>query len=66
VRSKGEYELLAWASKIAGPTFDVEPEALFFPKARALGVQWHPEAMGEKSFATQWVLSKLEEYLQCA
>lgn len=41
----------------------LEPEALFFPEARALGVQWHPEGMSEKSDAHNWVLERIEEYL---
>ena len=53
---------LAWAKNIAfrGPA---EPEALWFPKIKALGVQWHPEMMPTNSEATQFVHHKIKEYL---
>jgi putative glutamine amidotransferase len=41
----------------------MEPEAIWFPKVRALGVQWHPEGMSDDSEANKWVLSRMEEYL---
>jgi putative glutamine amidotransferase len=50
-----------------GPAGDfVEPEALWFPKHNALGVQWHPEMLdGRKEFtqANEWVVNQIHEYL---
>lgn len=66
VPKDGEHILLAWSSQIAGPKFEVEPEALFFPKVKALGVQWHPEGLGRHSDANRWVMKHLEEYLHVA
>lgn len=46
----GEHtELLAWAEGVAfSSALSVkEPEALWFPKVKALGVQWHPEMLND-------------------
>lgn len=53
--------LLAWAENVAYKD-KVEPEALWFPTVRALGVQWHPEMMHINSIATQFVLTQVKEY----
>ena len=54
--------LLAWARYQAFQD-GIEPEALWFPTVRALGVQWHPEMMDTDSKATQFIYSQLVKYL---
>lgn len=41
----------------------IEPEALWFPKYNALGVQWHPEGMHDLSHASKWLAKQVEKYL---
>lgn len=47
-----------------GPAGDfIEPEALYFPSVNALGVQWHPEGLDERSEAHKWLMNTVQEYL---
>lgn len=63
VPNKGA-KLLAWAENIAFKGKGrVEPEALWFPHVRALGVQWHPEMMPTNSAATEFVYSQIKEHI---
>ena len=62
-----ESKILAWAEGVA---FDLEnttePEALWFPEVRALGVQWHPEMISNgPAFAPAktFVAHIMREYL---
>lgn len=55
-------KMLAWAENRAFEGVP-EPEALWFPKVKALGVQWHPEMMGQNTEATKFVLDHIQEKL---
>ena len=64
-----DHKLLAWASQpISSHYLDVdtpidvpcEPEAVWFPQVKGLAVQWHPEFMGAKVPATQYVVQQMK------
>lgn len=38
-----------------------EPELVYFPKIKALGIQWHPEMMTENALATKFIFNQMEE-----
>lgn len=40
-----------------------EPEAVFYPDFRGLGIQWHPEMMNENTASNKWIKERLEELL---
>jgi len=40
-----------------------EPEAVFYPDFKGLGVQWHPEMLNEKAVSNKWIKEKLEHLL---
>jgi hypothetical protein len=67
-----EHELLAWSTEKRSEyylgqdellTVNIEPEAVWFPKVKGFAVQWHPEFMDNNAPATQYIQSKLEEFL---
>jgi gamma-glutamyl-gamma-aminobutyrate hydrolase PuuD len=39
-----------------------EPEMVWFPKIKAMAIQWHPEGMAEDCEATQFVMEKWYEH----
>ncbi len=72
--SKGETELLAWTPGISRVYLGEEdkpicsklfkePEVVAFHSMRALGIQGHPEWLGEKSDFVEYCLSMCEEHL---
>jgi putative glutamine amidotransferase len=67
-----DHELLAWSAPSISDHYldvdtpvklDVEPEAIFYPGFKGLGIQWHPEMMGANEVANkqafQWLKEKL-------
>lgn len=58
-----DVEVLAFASNVAFNDNTKEPEALWFPKINALGVQWHPEMMSNDSTAGLFVQKIIDKYL---
>lgn len=38
-----------------------EPEAVYYPELRGLGVQWHPEMLSHQTPANAWLLQQLEQ-----
>ena len=49
-----DHELLGWANERLSDIYidedstvdiDVEPELVYYPKLKGLGIQWHPEAL---------------------
>ena len=75
----GYYHLLAWHDnyrmrvRYEGETEDSlpmdhnyrEPEALWYPNTRCLGVQYHPERMDEESQGYKYFLNLVKEYIGC-
>lgn len=56
-------QMLAWAKGVAFKD-KLEPEALYFPEIRSLGVQWHPEMMPNSSKATEHVLNWINFFIE--
>lgn len=69
-----EAKLLAWCETPRSPSYIIEddrlfqpppgflePEAYYFPKIKALAVQWHPEMMAENAAATVFILNQMKE-----
>lgn len=68
---KVDHELLAWSTvKRSGgyiwkddqsyvpPVGFKEPELVYFPRIKAMAVQWHPEMMSENSPATTFIMEQ--------
>lgn len=62
--------ILAWAPDLAKGTYmgekgpinvNKEAEAVYFPRTRSFGVQWHPEMMEASAPATRWVFNAMME-----
>jgi gamma-glutamyl-gamma-aminobutyrate hydrolase PuuD len=70
---KVKHELIAWASRKLSNVYliendkdievDVEPEVVYFPETRALGIQYHPEFMGMKDEAVIYARALVSQYL---
>jgi gamma-glutamyl-gamma-aminobutyrate hydrolase PuuD len=68
-----DHELLAWSAPSRSTRYIVaddqeiemslEPEVVFFPKIKALGIQGHPEWMARSSAFVQYCLSLVKEKL---
>lgn len=68
-----KHELIAWASEKQSNVYliegekniemQVEPEVVFFPETKALGIQYHPEFMGIKEEAVQYARGLVKQYL---
>lgn len=65
-----EYDLIAWADEPRSPTYagvkvppDREPEIVYFPKIKALGIQGHPEFMNPKDEFVTYCNALVLEYL---
>lgn len=71
-----DHELLAWSAPSLSKMYvveneelinmEVEPEVVFFPKIKALGIQGHPEWMPNSSKFVQYCLNLVEEKLLCS
>lgn len=69
-----EHQLLAWSKHKLSPHYystddngnnvlidvPVEPELVYFPTIRGMAIQWHPEMMGSKEKATQYIIKEME------
>lgn len=62
--------IMAWASGIGKGTYKgekgpinvvKEPEAVYFPRTRSFGVQWHPEMMSADAPSTIWAVNTMME-----
>jgi len=73
---KGNYKMLAWAHGLShqyefgattahskNGTFMKEPEVVWFPKAKSLAVQFHPEYMNSDSLGYLYFQDLLKEYV---
>ena len=67
-----DHDLLAWTPNARSsmyiaqqevPYDYVEPEAVWFPKIKGLGIQWHPEYMDTGSEATQFVYNQIDKLI---
>lgn len=67
---KDEYDLIAWADQPRSNQYhgvkvapEVEPEIVFFPKIKALGIQGHPEFMSPDHEFVTYCNDLVREYL---
>lgn len=68
-----KHELIGWAThKLSGVyliedekkvDMEVEPEVVFFPETKALGIQYHPEFMSDKDEAVIYSRELVKKYL---
>lgn len=66
---KVDHELIAWTKPLSRRhidvtediPLDVEPEMIFFPQLKGVGVQWHPEMMREDDRANTFLREFLAE-----
>ncbi len=68
-----KHELIGWAAdKLSGVyliedekkvEMEVEPEVVFFPETKALGIQYHPEFMSDNDEAVVYSRSLVKKYL---
>lgn len=65
-----DHELVAWTTHKQSDVYigedgeeevDHEPEFVYFNAIKGFAFQWHPEAMGEKSPANQYILNYIKE-----
>lgn len=55
--------LHSYASQFVSPDKRIEPEALWFPGIKALGVQFHPEMLDKQTAGYQWFKSIMHKYI---
>lgn len=68
-----KHELIGWAKDKISTCYivggdktievDVEPEIVYFPETKALGIQYHPEFMASKDEAVQYARELVTKYL---
>lgn len=68
-----KHDLIAWASENLSTVYlvegskqenmKVEPEVVFFPETKALGIQYHPEFMSDKEQAVIYSRELVQTYL---
>jgi GMP synthase-like glutamine amidotransferase len=70
-----DYEVLAWSENISkhhedGDSKELNPkkecEIVYYPKARALGIQHHPEGMAYNSEANVWLRNLVNSFINDA
>jgi hypothetical protein len=68
-----EHDLIGWAAGILSNCHltegdknikvPVEPEVVYFPTTKALGIQYHPEFMHESEEAVKYARELVQQYL---
>jgi gamma-glutamyl-gamma-aminobutyrate hydrolase PuuD len=68
-----KHELIAWATEVLSPVHliegeknldvKVEPEVVWFPETKALGIQYHPEFMRPEDEAVSYSVELVKKYL---
>ena len=67
-----DHQMLAWSTEILSDVhidplrspdkeINIEPEAVYYPKLRGFGVQWHPEMLSPSEQSNKWVRAKIKE-----
>lgn len=63
-----DHQLLAWCPEplsdvhvdpLGTKPMSLEPEAVYYPKIKGFGVQWHPEMLDPNHESNRWVLSQM-------